>query len=331
MKFSNTSLNTYASCQRKFWHNYVNHSSKCKPNPLYFAFGEMAHKVLKDAGDLRDGIEGGCEVNYDTVIPSELEYPELKREFRITNWHSYFVNVCKQVKEYEQAEINYMADENVGLSGIEIFREHEIVEIICGKQVIGIIDLLIISSNRQYATIIDYKFSSTQKTQDDFDMNSQLQLYATLVNRRYGVPLRNIRVGYIDIVRSDFERPIVLNNGTLSRAKSQNVSQEMYIACVKALNPDTWEELLAPGGYYYDIVQELVNRKIAYMNVQWLDMDTYNGVMRDVMITLDEVYDKLNKIPTSDMSNFCARYDAYTCKSCEFLTACKPWLAVKGE
>lgn len=324
MKYSNTSLNMYTACQRKFFHNYIARSPKCKPTPLYFAFGEMAHKVLYDAGTLRDNVQAGVE-DYNTVIPSELLYDDLKREFRILNWHSYFTNVCKQVAKYEADEIKALGFETQ--SPITIYREHQITAKFADQMITGIIDLLLISEDKQYATILDYKFSSSIKTQDDFDMNSQLYLYAYLVNSEFGVPIKNIRIGYIDIVRADFERPIVLSNGTLSRAKSQNTSQEMYIKCVKALYPDEADKMLAPGGYYYDIVQELANRKIAYVNVQWLDFLTYKGIILDLEGVCNDVGQKLeifNKEGKSMIFN--ARYDAYTCKSCEFVETCKPWI-----
>lgn len=328
MNFSNTSLNTYAACQRKFWHNYINHSPKCKPDPLYFAFGEMAHKVLYDAGILRDNTESGDIETYDTVIPSELMYHDLKEEFGIKNWHSYFTQVCKQVVQYEREEIKILCEESG--TDCELYREYEITELFDNRHPVkGIIDLLIISKDRQYATILDYKFSSKQKTQDDFDMNSQLQIYAELVNKRFNVPLRNIRIGYIDIVRSDFERPIVLNNGTLSRAKSQNVSQETYIACVKALEPERYEAMLAPGGYYYEIVQELANKKIAYLNTQWLDIDAHFSILNDTICVMDDLAQKLDK-ENKEAGLFNARFDAYTCKGCEFLKACKPWITIEG-
>lgn len=328
MSFSNTSLNMYAACQRKYYHNYIAHSPKCKPTPLYFKFGEMAHEVLEKAGLLRDNIESGVE-DYSTVIPSEVLYDDLKREFRITNWHSYFTNVCKQVAKYEKQEIEAIALETS--SPIEIQREINLQADIGGSEpLVGIVDLLLMTEDKQYATIIDYKFSSTLKTQDDFDMNSQLYIYAFLVNKNFGVPLHNIKIGYIDIVRADFERPIVLSNGQLSRAKSQNTSQEMYIACVKAIWPNEAEELLSPGGYYYDIVQELANRKIAYLNSQWLDIDVYNGVLHDVLnVILDLTNKKLSYDLTKDELKFNARYDAYTCKSCEYVDVCKPW--IKGR
>lgn len=328
MSYSNTSVNMYAACQRKYYHNYIAHSPMCKPKPLYFAFGEMAHKVLEEAGQLRDMSEDN-KVDYSTVIPSEALYDDLKREFRILNWRSYFTNVCKQVEKYEKQEIQSINLETS--SNIEIRRECFLQQDIGNDEpLVGIVDLLLISEDRQFATIIDYKFSSTLKTQDDFDMNSQLYIYAFLVHKNFGVPLRNIKIGYIDIVRADFERPIVLSNGTLSRAKSQNTSQDMYVACVKALWPEEAETMLAPGGYYYDIVQELANRKIAYLTTQWLDISTYKGVLNDVLNVINDLTNK--KLTYSVDKNeqlFNARYDAYTCKSCEFVDTCKPW--IKGR
>ena len=188
---------------------------------------------------------------------------------------------------------------------------------------VGVIDLLIVSALNNEAIILDYKFSSGKKDQSDFDLNSQLFLYALFVNKKYGVPVRNIRVGYIDIPKKEFEKPTVLANGTLSRSKSQNVSAEFYAKAVKAVHGDDAKYNCEPGGYYYDCYCELMNNKSAYMQIQYVDEGIYGNVLQDLYDAAQMIDNmKRNHLP------FLRKYDSYSCKSCEYLSKCKPWLGV---
>lgn len=190
---------------------------------------------------------------------------------------------------------------------------------------VGVIDLLILG--KDCATIIDYKFSTSRKSQDDFDLNSQLPLYAFFVHKKYGIPLRNIRIGYIDIPKKDVEKPALLKNGTLSRAKSQNVTQDMYKKCVEAVHGvDDPLYNCEPDGYYYETYCALALNKVAYLSVQYLDEDAYNGIIKDLFNAARMIdFMKQNNMP------FLQKYDSYTCKNCEYLNSCKPWLNVGGN
>ena len=203
----------------------------------------------------------------------------------------------------------------------EELRQHGIK---VNQPLVGIIDLLIVCG--EYATILDYKFSTGRKTQDDFDMNSQLPLYAYFVNRIYGIPLRNIKYGYIDIPKQEFGTPIVLSNGHLSRDKTQNVSAELYKQAVIAIYGDNDPKYnCEPGGYYYDVYCNLLLKKSAYLSIQWLDMDAYQHIIEDLKncaVMIDFMIS--NKMP------FLHKYDAYTCRSCEFVDSCKPWTTMNG-
>lgn len=327
MAHSNSSLNCFASCMAKYEHNYILHTPSCRPISPHLVFGTMAHEVLYKAGLLRDEIDDGvASPDYTTIIPSEVLYPELKQEFQIKNWYKYFSRVIKQVTLYEQACVNNIKEygpvqiereiklqvtpDELGLQGYKV-----------KQPLVGVIDLLI--RTETHATILDYKFSTTRKGQDDFDMNSQLPIYAFLIHMRYGIPLRNISYGYIDIPKQDFGEPILLSNGTLSRAKSQNISQELYKAAVEAIHGDDPKYNCEPGGYYHDAWCSFALNKPAYLSVQWLDMEVYDGVLTDILnaaVMTDFMTD--NKMP------FLKKYDAYSCKGCDFVEACKPWLTV---
>ena len=332
MAHSNTSLNCFANCMKRYELAYILGTKPEKEVSPHLTFGVMAHETLCNAGKLRDDSRDGVvsDDDYYSVIPSEVLFNDLKEEFKIKSWEQYFKPVIKKTAEYEKQ----MVEETIAEFGpVQIEREvklsinpDELKN--CGyngitQPVVGIIDLLIY--NEKCAVILDYKFSSHNKTQDDFDMNSQLPLYAYLVHYRYGVPLNNIRYGYIDIPKTQSDRPIKLSNGTLSRAKSQNVTQEEYEEAVKELHGDDAYYNCKEGGYYYDCWCNMANNKPAYLSVQYLDMDTYKGILKDLFdaaATIDYFVEHKMK--------FVKKYDSYSCKGCEYLHTCKPWLTVEG-
>lgn len=328
MAHSNSSLNSFASCMARYEHNYILHTPPNKPPSPHLIFGTMAHEVLYKAGVLRDESADNVVDNdsYESIIPSELLYSDLKQEFQIKNWYKYFTRVIKYVTMYEEACIN-----NIKSYGpVQIDREIklQVTPDELGLQgykttqpLVGVIDLLIRTDT--HAIILDYKFSTTRKSQDDFDMNSQLPIYAFLIHMRYGIPLRNIKYGYIDIPKQDFGEPVLLSNGTLSRAKSQNISAELYEQAVIAIHGEDEKYNCKPGGYYHDAYCSFLLNKPAYISVQWLDMEVYDGVMTDILNAAVMVdFMRENKMP------FLKKYDAHSCKSCEYLDACKPWLTV---
>lgn len=326
MSHSNSSLNTFASCMAKYEQNYILHNQPEKISP-HLTFGTMAHEVLHKAGIQRDEIRDGVreKTDYNTVIPSELLYPELKEEFQIFNWAAYFIQVIRKTEEYE--------NELVKSINAPCIIERELKLQLTSDQmkkygynnisepIVGIIDVLI--RTKDQAIVLDYKFSSSKKTQDDFDMNSQLPLYALLVSETYGIPLHNIRIGYIDIPKKSFDKPALLSNGLLSRAKTQNVLQDAYALYVKTVHGDDPYYNCDEGGYYYECWCALANNKPAYLQVQFLEVDVAKQIIDDLLKAASFVeYMQRFKLP------FLRKYDAYTCKSCEYLKHCKPWLGV---
>ena len=316
----------------KYDHCYVKRTPPCKPLSPHLEFGTMAHDVLYKAGCLRDEIRDGVVDNeqYYQVIPSEIMYNHLKNEFAIKNWQQYFMPIIKQVAEYEKDILEHMIESDYDVQVEREIKLQIVPDMLAElgytnitQSLVGVIDCLIYGKNS--AIILDYKFSSSKKGQDEFDMNSQLQLYALLVHINLDIPLHNIRIGYIDIPKQMFGQPTLLNNGTLSRAKSQNVSQELYEKAVIAVHGEDDYYNCKPGGYYYDVWCNMALNKAAYLALQYLDLDTYAGITKDLMDAAKMIdFMKTNNMP------FLKKYDAYSCKSCEYLNACKPWLTVGG-
>lgn len=327
MSHSNSSLNCFASCMARYKLAYIDRVQPDKISP-HLTFGTMAHEVMYKAGKLRDDTADGVvsEDDYYKVIPSEVLYPDLKQTFNIKSWQHYFTDVIKQTAEYEATVASQLGQRGAYIVEREVKLQATVEQLqqqgFCGiaQPIVGIVDLLLYTKDA--AIILDYKFSSSRKSQDDFDMNSQLPLYAFLVHLNYGMPLKNIQVGYIDIPKQEFGAPIVLSNGHLSRSKSQNCSQHMFKAFVDEIyGPDDEYYNCEPGGYYYDTYCSLALNKAAYLSLQWLDSHTYYNVVQDLM-NAAKMIDLLQeqKLP------FLRKYDAYTCKSCELLHHCKPWI-----
>ena len=103
MSHSNTSLNCFASCMKKYEHMYILHTPSDLPPTPHIEFGIMAHDVLYRIGMARDFDENGLALaeHFEKIVPSELLYPELKEYFKINSWHDYFKAVCQQVIAYE--------------------------------------------------------------------------------------------------------------------------------------------------------------------------------------------------------------------------------------
>lgn len=334
MSHSNSSLNCFANCMAKYEHSYILHTPPCKPISPHLTFGVMAHDVLYKAGTLRDNVKDNVisKEEYIQTIPSEVLYTDLKQEFGIKSWNNYFIPVIKKVVEYE----NKLVEELLKLHDGPVHINREVKLQLTTDQIkslgyysiqqplVGVVDLLIRTNT--HAVIIDYKFSSSKKSQDDFDMNSQLPLYALFIHKLYNIPLRNIQYGYIDIPKQEFGVPTILSNGTLSRAKSQNVSQEFYEQAVSAIHGDDPYYNCKEGGYYYDCWCNLALNQPAYLSIQYLDEETYNGIITDLL----DAAQMIDYMIEHKMI-FLKKYDSFSCKSCEFVKYCKKWLNIFQE
>ena len=135
--------------------------------------------------------------------------------------------------------------------------------------------------------------------------------------------MHNIKIGYIDIPKQALDTPTVLSNGTLSRSKAQNITQEFYAQAVQAVHGDDIYYNCKPGGYYYDAWCNMALNKPAYLNIQYLDINTYEGVIEDITRILNVLEAYL-----SGEFDAMGKVDSYSCKSCEYLNNCKKWLEV---
>lgn len=323
---SNSSLNCFTDCMAKYEQQYILRNP-CEITSPHLTFGSMAHEVLYNAGSLRDALFDSLSCEYQSVIPSELQYSELKEFFKIPNWYNYFHPVITAVEQYEQQFVDKLCrhgpvtvdrelklqvtPETLAYLGFDNIFE----------PLVGIVDVLI--RTKDYAVILDYKFSTKIKTQDDFDMNSQLQLYAFLTHISYDIPLRNIIVGYIDIPKHNFDEPDILKNGTLSRSKTQSCTAEAYKQAVIDQHGDDSYYNCEKGGYYYDVYLALSSNKYAYLTYRNIDIQIYNEILGSLMDTT-----RLIDIMKRQHLPFVKQHNSYSCSSCGYKKSCKPYLEV---
>jgi hypothetical protein len=307
----------------KYEQRYILHNEPAKVSP-HLTFGAMAHEVLYKAGILRDEVRDNvASTDYSTIIPSEVLHQDLKNEFQILNWQAYFKPIIKQVAKYEQDCIKELG-ENVQIEReiklqLTVEELHHLGYYNVQQPLVGIVDLLLYTPTS--AIILDYKFANKKKTQDNFDLDSQLPLYAFMVHILYDIPLHNIQYGYIDIPKEMSSMPIVLSNGTLSRSKSQNVTQDDYKKAVDTVHENDKYYNCEPGGYYHDCWCNLAHNKPAYLSKQFLDIDVYTNVT-DALFKTAGLIDVMLK----DKLPFVQKFDAYSCQNCEYLNYCKSYL-----
>jgi hypothetical protein len=308
----------------------------------------MVHSVLEKAGNIRDLKECGYELTLEevmNVIPSEIEFQDLKELTKITSWYDYFVPVMKQCAQYEQD----LAAEHGGIR--QIWRENKlqlssiqmcnVFSQFGNKNFVrdaftGIVDLIILC-NDGTVIIVDYKTGNKPKDQNDFDMNSQLYLYvlvATIFCKQEGIELNfeKCKLAYIDIPRLPTALPRVLPSGKISVAKDQNCFGDNYAAAVAislGYDDETPVEQipeLNEGGSYYECYRAMCMNKAAYLSDRMLDIDTYLAIIPEVFDTIVEIESK-----GTDKRNFLTRFDAWTCVGCDFLSSCKTWCKPQME
>ena len=127
---SHSEITTYLDCQKKWELQYL---KGLKVDNVHFQFGSMGHSVLETR-----------------VIPDESLYPELKEAFGITSWSKYFTKIFKELDDYF---VDY-----------EILHKEYKVETDTMK---GIIDVVWRNRSTGKILITDYKFSNSDKGQED--------------------------------------------------------------------------------------------------------------------------------------------------------------------
>lgn len=265
---SHSELTTYLDCQKK-WDLIYNKGLKI--DNIHLQFGSMGHEVLETR-----------------VIPDESLYPELKEAFGISSWNNYFTTIFNELdetfKDFEVLHKEYRV-ENEYLKGV--------IDVVWKNKITGKV------------LITDYKFSTKNKGFEDIYLDEQMIIYAMLYSLQNNINVSDIEIGYINIPKTEFKKPRLLKNGTLSKDKAQCTTRLLYLEAIKefGLNINDYE----------DILSELNNKKMTNTVLSSIN----NDMMCRIMKNIDNVIE--------DMSNktYVLEKCSYQCKYCEFVEYCK--------
>lgn len=266
-KISHSEISTYLDCQKKWDLQY---NKGLRFDNIHTKFGSMGHSALETR-----------------IIPDELLYPELKEEFGISSWVKYFEPIFKEIDDYfKEYDL--------------IFTEHRVEN----EVLKGVIDCVWKHKTTGRYLITDYKFSNTDKGQEDVLLDEQMYIYAVLLALELGISLEQIDIGYINIPKKEMDNPRILKNGQLSRDKAQNVTYDKYVETINELGLNIAD--------YEDFLAEISGRKLISIEPQPINVDMAYRIMENV----DNVVRDMQK-------NYILEKCSFQCKKCSFIEYCK--------
>lgn len=272
---SHSEISTYLDCQKKWDLQY---NKGLRFDNIHTRFGSMGHNVLETR-----------------IIPDEILYPELKEEFGISSWCRYFEPIFKEIDAYfKDYEL--------------IYTEHRVEN----EVLKGVIDCVWKHKTTGRYLITDYKFSNTDKGQEDVLLDEQMYIYAVLLALELGISLEQIDIGYINIPKKEMDNPRVLKSGQLSKDKAQNVTYEKYV--------DTINELGLNMADYEDFLAEIKGRKLISIEPQPINVDMAYRIMENV----DNVVRDMQK-------GYVLEKCSFMCKRCDCIQYCKYNKEIKNE
>lgn len=272
---SHSEISTYLECQKK-WDLQYNKGLQFEN--IHTRFGSMGHSALESR-----------------IIPDELLYPELKDEFNITSWNNYFTPIFKEIDEY-------FKDYDL------LFKEYRVRN----DMVKGVIDCVWKHKTSGRYLITDYKFSNTDKGQEDVLLDEQMYIYAVLLAQDLNIPLEIIDIGYINIPKKEMDNPRILKSGQLSKDKAQNVTYEKYVETIKELNLNMDD--------YEDFLSEISDRRLLSIETQPINIDMVYRIMNNI----DNVIKDMQK-------GYVLEKCSFMCKRCEYIQYCKYGKEIKNE
>lgn len=264
---SHSEISTYLECQKKWWLQYI---MGLRVDNVHFQFGSMGHSALETR-----------------LIPDETLYPELKEAFKITSWKDYFTTIFTEVdellKEYETIDTELKL-ESMSLKGV--------------------IDLVMRHKTTGRILLLDYKFSTSDRTLDDVYLDEQLYIYSILYHNHSDIALENIDIGFITIPKGDFDKPQILKKGGLSKAKSQKTTAKAYMQAIIDNNLNVAD--------YEDILTELSGKQLIKFCVTEINIPMLHRVCENI----DNVIKDMDK-------GYVLEKCSHMCGRCDVLQYCK--------
>lgn len=274
-KVSHSEISTYLDCQKKWELQYV---KGLKIDNVHFRFGSMGHKVLETR-----------------IIPDEMLYPECKEAFGISSWKDYFEPILEELDErFSDYEI--------------LYREYPIET----DDIKGVVDVVWKHKKTGRILITDYKFSNTDKGNEDILLDEQMYIYAAVVASKMGLTLNDIDIGYINIPKTPMNNPRVLKNGQLSKDKAQNVTYNKYLETIKKMNLNIED--------YEDFLIEIKDKKLLTVAISPINIDMCVRIMKNIDNTIKDM-----------QKGYVLEKCTFMCKKCDYLQYCKYGKEIKKE
>ena len=243
-KISYSQISTYLRCQKLWKHIYKDGFKQ--PSNEHMEFGTLVHNVLESR-----------------IIPDEGQYLHLKETFGITSWEIYFGIIFKELDEM--------------FGHLNEFGTELVVET---NMFIGIVDKVYKLDDGDFL-LLDYKTTARDKVYEDMKRDKQLYFYAYLFSKVYSVPISRIKIGYINIPKSNVGKPKLLKSGKLSTAKTQNTTYELFYEAIKENN-------LFPS-HYKEYLESLKEFKIVSMVSTYVDVDVVNELLEIIELVMKDM------------------------------------------
>lgn len=240
MLLTHSSIAAFKTCRRRYQYRYVD-GLEPKDRPIYYDFGTAIHLGLAEF------YRGKEVVEILTAIESYFQdnAPAIDEPDRLSSWMEAKELAIGMMKGYI---VHYQGRETFKVLEIEKPFELDILDVRGFKyddvKLAGKVDG-IIEDNGLW--ILEHKTAKTidNRYERKLTLDAQSMIYLEAMERVYNKPFRGII--YNVLAKAIPEPPKVLKNGSLSKAKDQNTTPELYGTAIdeNGLNPADYAEFMA--------------------------------------------------------------------------------------
>jgi hypothetical protein len=238
MILTHSSIAAFKQCRRRYQYRYVD-GLELKDRPAYFDFGSAIHTGLAEH-------YRGAKPE-DAVLAIEKYFadnpPAADDAERMASWMESLGLAVSIFRNY----VARYPQESFKVVEIEKPFELPIVDVrgqtFDGLKLAGKVDGVVEENGlwvleHKTASVIDSRY------QRKLTLDAQSMLYLEAMERLYGKRFNGVI--YNVLAKSIPEPPAVLKNGSLSKAKAQNTTPELYRMAISdaGLNPDDYAEIL---------------------------------------------------------------------------------------
>jgi ATP-dependent exoDNAse (exonuclease V) beta subunit len=194
-------------CQQAYKYKYHLELKSNEPEPEYFLYGKLIHKVAEDY------VEGNLERNIEEILKEYIDGDLLLENKKVILSQEY----KKKLKSHIM-NVKKLSD-RIGPGGKTEWKFRFDLDPPNNKIVTGVIDRLIIKDDKCF--IIDYKTTKKgfwRKNSNTIRSDIQLLCYAMIVNKTLGIEAENIRAALYYLEGGDLI-PTKFNQVSIDKTK----------------------------------------------------------------------------------------------------------------